>query len=32
MVLNFGEIIAQGGADEVMDKKEVKKAYLGSED
>jgi len=32
MVLNFGEIVAEGSPGEVMEKKEVKKAYLGSED
>jgi branched-chain amino acid transport system ATP-binding protein len=32
IVLNFGEIIAEGSANEVMENEEVKKAYLGSED
>jgi len=32
MVLNFGEIVADGRPDEVMEREEVKKAYLGSED
>lgn len=31
MVLNFGEKIAQGSAEEVMASEEVKKAYLGTE-
>jgi branched-chain amino acid transport system ATP-binding protein len=31
MVLNFGEKIAQGSAEEVMESEEVKKAYLGTE-
>jgi branched-chain amino acid transport system ATP-binding protein len=31
MVLNFGEKIAQGSAEEVMESEEVKKAYLGAE-
>lgn len=31
IVLNFGEKIAEGNADEVMESDEVRKAYLGSE-
>jgi len=31
MVLNFGEKIAQGSAEEVMESEQVKKAYLGTE-
>jgi branched-chain amino acid transport system ATP-binding protein len=31
MVLNFGEKIAEGIPEEVMENEEVKRAYLGSE-
>ena len=31
IVLNFGEKIAEGNANEVMESEEVRKAYLGSE-
>jgi ABC-type branched-subunit amino acid transport system ATPase component len=31
VVLNFGEKIAEGKANEVMESEEVRKAYLGSE-
>jgi ABC-type branched-subunit amino acid transport system ATPase component len=32
MVLNYGRMIAEGSAAEVMENDEVKKAYLGSEE
>ncbi len=31
MVMNFGEKIAEGVPEEVMERKEVKEAYLGTE-